>query len=130
MDSFKWKDGFNIGIAEIDEQHRSFLECLNDCNAQISSGKRGSIDRSLIDRLSAYAAMHFRFEESLMEAEGYPEIAQQRTMHKYFEAQVAELEASLSKQGGRSLESVLAFLRDWFLNHVIEQDKKFASYVR
>ena len=130
MDSFKWKDGFNIGITEIDEQHRSFLDCLNDCYSQISSEKRTSIDQSLIDRLSAYAAMHFRFEESLMEAKGYPEIAQQRKMHKYFESQVAELEASLSKQGGRSMESVLSFLRDWFLNHIIEQDKKFASYVR
>ncbi|MBI5591962.1 MAG: hemerythrin family protein [Deltaproteobacteria bacterium] len=131
MDSFKWKDGFNIGIAEIDEQHRSFLDCLNDCNALISiSGKNASIDQSLIDRLRAYATMHFRFEEGLMEAKGYPEIAQQRKMHKYFESQVDELEASLSKQGNRSLESVLSFLRDWFLNHVIEQDKRFASYVK
>ena len=54
MDSFKWKDGFNIGITEIDEQHRSFLDCLNDCYSQISSEKRTSIDQSLIDRLSAY----------------------------------------------------------------------------
>jgi len=130
MDSFKWKDGFNIGIQEIDDQHRSFLDCLNDCSAQISRGKRNSIDRAIVDRLSAYAAMHFRSEENLMEAKGYPEIAQQRMMHKYFEAQVAELETSLSKQGGRPIESVLSFLRDWFLNHVIEQDKKFAAYVK
>ena len=130
MNSFKWKDGFNIGITEIDEQHRLFLTYLNDCNAQISSGKKTSIDQNLIDRLRAYAAMHFRFEESLMEVNGYPEIAQHRGMHQYFESQVAELEDSLSSRGGRSLESVLSFLRDWFLNHIIDQDKKYASYVR
>ena len=130
MDSFKWKDGFNVGIAEIDEQHRSFLDCLNDCNALISSRKGASIDQCIIDRLRAYAAMHFKFEESLMEGRCYPEIEQQRKMHKYFESQVDELQSSLSAQGGRSLESVLSFLRDWFLNHVIDEDKKFASFLK
>jgi len=130
MNLFKWKNGFDIGIAEIDEQHRSFLDCLNDCSAQIVSEKKASIDQGLIDRLRAYAAMHFRFEENLMVAKGYPEIEQHRKMHEYFESQVAELEASITNQRGRSIESVLSFLRDWFLNHIIEQDKKYAPYVK
>jgi hemerythrin len=130
MDSFKWKENFNIGIEEIDNQHKSFLECLNDCCAQISINRGSLIDKSLIDKLSDYASTHFKFEENLMEFEGYPEIEQHRKMHQYFELQVAEMEISIADQEVRSLKSVLPFLRDWLLNHIIEQDKKFASYLK
>jgi len=130
MDFFKWKNSFSIGIKEIDQQHMSFLEYLNECHLEVSGGKRSEIGQSLIDNLKAYATTHFRFEEALMQAKGYPKLKHQERQHKYFESQVAELETANAGRSERTAESLLAFLRDWFLKHILEEDKDFVPYVK
>ncbi len=130
MDLYKWKDSFNIRIADIDQQHRSFLELLNACHRQISGGKRVGSDAKIFDRLKEYAAMHFRFEESLMQSIGFPEIEQHKKQHTYFESQVVELETAHYEGNDRTAESLLSFLRTWFLEHILEQDKNYAPYVK
>ena len=128
MDFFIWKENFNIGIDEIDQQHRSFLNILNDCYLQLSGNKKSVITRDFIDKLKSYAAMHFRYEEKMMELCQYIEIEQQKKQHKYFESQIAELEASGSEKREKPLDTILLFLRDWFLKHILEDDTKFAFF--
>ncbi len=130
MDFFIWKENFNIGIEEIDQQHRSFLNILNDCYLKLSDNKKSVINRELIDKLKSYAAMHFRYEEQMMELCQYPEIEQQIKQHKYFVSQIAELESSGTEQSERSLDSILVFLRDWFLKHILEYDTKFVFFAK
>ena len=130
MTYFKWKDSFNIGIDEIDQQHRSFLEHLNDCYLQAFSGKRSEFDPSMIDGLKTYADTHFRFEESLMRAKGYPKVGDHERQHKYFESQIVEFENAYAGGTGKITESVFVFLRDWFLEHILDEDKGFISYVK
>ena len=125
MDYFVWKDSFNIGIEEIDRQHRTFLEYLNDCYVLVSGGRHADIDTAVFDRLKAYAATHFRYEEDMMRLMEHPELEQQKLQHKYFESQIEELETALSAGNEMRPDSILVFLRDWFLTHILEQDKKF-----
>jgi len=130
MDILKWKDSFNIGIEEIDQQHMLFLEYLNECHLMVYGSEREEIGLSLIDKLKAYASTHFRFEETMMQAYGYPKLERQERQHKYFELQITELETAHVGGSERTVESILAFLRDWLLNHILEEDKDFAPYVK
>ena len=129
MDFFIWKDSFCIGIKDLDRQHRSFLECLNDCHTQVSNDKRAGIDAALLARLTAYASEHFHLEEEMMRRFGYTGIETQEKQHRYFVSQIAELETALAQGTATNAQSVLTFLRDWFLEHVLSQDKKFAGFV-
>lgn len=130
MTLFEWKDSFNIGIDEIDQQHRLLLKYLNDCYLQVSADKRSEIDRVLLDKLKTYAATHFRLEESLMRAGGYPKLDQHEQQHKFFESQISKFEKACAEGTGGSAESVLVFLKDWVLVHILEQDKGYVSYVK
>ncbi len=130
MEFFKWKDSFSIGINELDRQHQSFLDCLNDCHSMVGNNKLASAYPALIQRLRKYATEHFRFEEALMRKFGYKELERQEKQHLYFVAQISELEAAQAKGNDTSVQSVMSFLRDWFLEHILTQDKAFASYVR
>ncbi len=129
MEFFTWKDSFCIGIEELDRQHRSFLECLNDCHTQVSNDERAGIDPELLARLKAYAVQHFQAEEELMRFFGYTEMGSQKRQHEYFVSQIAALEAAHAKGVAGEARSVLTFLRDWFLEHVLTLDKKFAADV-
>lgn len=128
MNFYTWKDSFNIGIEEIDRQHRTFLEYLNACQQQVSGADGSCIDAEMLGRLKEYAASHFRFEEELMQSMGYPEIEHNEQQHKYFEAKIEELGTGLDQGGKAHYESVLAFMRDWFLRHILEEDKKYVPY--
>jgi hemerythrin-like metal-binding protein len=129
VEFFTWKDSFCIGIDTLDAQHRSLLECLNDCHRQVTSHKGAPLDPALLARLSAYAAHHFASEETMMYAFGYREVAAQRREHAAFRARVAELEEARAKGVFLSAEDVLTFLRDWVLQHVLGEDRKFAVVV-
>jgi hemerythrin-like metal-binding protein len=129
MDFFTWKDSFAIGIEEIDRQHKVFLEYLNECYQQASRDTSAGFDRHLHEKLKEYASTHFRFEESLMQARGYPTLEAQLRQHKYFESQIAELDAGQAGGRVRTTESLFVFLRDWFLCHILEDDKKFVPSI-
>jgi hemerythrin len=130
VEFFKWKESFNVGIEEIDRQHRSFLELLNDCYVKASGLGRSGIDPEMIASLRDYATRHFRFEEELMRFESYPDMLLQEQQHRMFESMILEFEAKRAAGKDESVESVFTFLRDWFLNHILEEDKKIASFIK
>ncbi len=124
MEFFKWKESFNIGNAEIDSQHRSFLELLNEYYISTAGDMKDVVSTDLVGRLKEYAAMHFRFEEDVMKSADYEGLSKQKKQHEYFERLVSDLE-SAERQGKKEvLKNALPFLRDWFLRHIIEEDMK------
>lgn len=129
MEFFRWKESFNVGLEEIDLQHRGFLELLNDCYLKVSCSDRSAVDPEMTARLREYATRHFRFEEELMRFRSYPDMLHQQQQHILFESMILELEAGQASGKSRSIESVFAFLRDWFLKHILEEDKKIATFV-
>ena len=125
MGFFVWKDTFNVGNEQVDRQHRLFLETLNNYYDITFGGKSEVVDKELIDKLMDYAITHFRFEEGLMESVGYDEIERHRKQHRYFESLVRDFESSHRQGKTEMLSSAVSFLRDWFLNHILDEDKKF-----
>ena len=130
VELFKWKEIFNVGIEEIDRQHRSFLELLNYCYVKASGLGRSGIDPEMVAKLRDYATRHFRFEEELMRFRSYPDMLHQEQQHRMFESMILEFEAGHAAGKDESVESVFTFLRDWFLNHILEEDKKIASFIK
>jgi hemerythrin len=130
MDLFKWKNSFNVGIEEIDLQHRSFLELLNNCYLKVSCSDRSRIDPEIIAKLREYATRHFRYEEEFMRFRSYPDMQRQQQQHILFEHMILELEAEHASGKDGSIERVFAFLRDWFLKHILEEDKKIATFIK
>lgn len=130
MDSLFWKSSFCLGDEEIDREHRKFLDLLNDCCLAARGQIHGKIDPILVHKLKAYAAMHFSYEEDLMRTMGYPDLERHQLQHRYFEEQIHELADVVAKHGERRIESIAAFLRDWFLRHILEQDKEYIPCIK
>lgn len=130
MAFFQWKDSFNIGNEEIDGQHRSFLEMLNEYYDSGSGGTKDSVDDRLVVRIREYAAMHFRFEEQLMHEAGYTETGHQQKQHRYFESLVSDLETNHRAGRTGDQKRILSLLKDWFLRHILEEDRKFVPHLK
>jgi hemerythrin len=129
MAFFIWKDSFNMGIEEIDRQHRNFLEMLNEYYEAVSLAKTATLDHELVNKLKSYVSMHFDYEVNMLKNTGYIETEQQLKEHNYFESRISELQSSQVQGNAESLNSTFSFLRDWFLNHILESDRKYVPYV-
>lgn len=129
MEFFKWKDSFNIGIGEIDQQHLEFMTLLNDYFEVLSHVKKATAGPALFDKLHSYISMHFDYEINLLKIIGYDEIGKHKAQHEYFQMRILDLENKRIQGSEESLSGVLLFLRDWFLNHILEFDRKYVPFV-
>ena len=126
---FMWKDSFKIGVAEIDRQHREFLECLNEFYQLNAAAKDAPVSRQIVAKLKRYAEEHFKYEVSLFEGLGYKETEAHIRQHDYFVSRVRELDDEQLSGDIERLDGVLAFLRDWFLSHILQADKEFVPFI-
>lgn len=124
-----WSSEYNLGVEEIDEQHRSLVDLVNQVWAGIvSRSERGKV-LELMLRLEQYTVAHFAAEEAYMEAIGYPGLDAHKQVHQQFIARVdAEKQAVL--KGGQLTLGLVEFLKQWLLDHILGLDKAAAEYAK
>ncbi|MEW6721207.1 MAG: bacteriohemerythrin [Thermodesulfobacteriota bacterium] len=129
MGSPEWKEDFCTGIDEMDEHHRNFFDYLKQLEAAAGGSKGREILEPLLKKLDDYVKHHFSEEERLLELSGFQELERQKRQHEFFAAQVADLKQQFSNGNAYIPISTLAFLKDWFLHHILESDKKYGEYI-
>lgn len=130
MAVFVWNEKFSVGMESMDDQHKHFLDLLNNLGDEIQRQNDEEMVHTAIISLFNYAMLHFRDEENILSKCGFPEIEQQRREHRFFVRQVKEMEESHQRGSRVFLGSVVSFLRDWFMHHIMIEDKEYAAYIR
>ena len=130
MQFFIWKDSYDIGIEEIDRQHRDFLELLNDYHEVLFHVKKATVGTDVVDKLKLYISNHFKYEEKLFSTAGYKETELQLKQHTFFESRVADLENAQAQGSEEQLDLLLNYLRDWFLNHILVCDMAYVPTLK
>lgn len=123
----QWSDSYRIGLEEVDEQHRTLIDLMNDLWAIIAANAPLQDSRALLLRLERYTAEHFSSEEAMMEAIAYPKYEVHKQAHEQF---IGRLQAELARHdSGQKLSlDMLNFLRDWLVNHILVNDKEYAAF--
>ncbi len=123
-----WKPCYCIGDPKIDAQHQnlvSLLNSLNECIQRVSSKKL--IDCTLME-LVRYGEEHFRDEEDLMQRIGFPELDRHRKEHEKLLVEVFAFKKRFDRGQATKME-LLYFLRDWLIDHIINEDLKIRHYL-
>jgi hemerythrin len=130
MAVFPWKEKFSVNVEAMDKQHRYFLELLNNLDDQIRLKNNDETVKAALDKVFNYAAFHFRDEENILYTCGFPGVREQHQEHSFFMKQVKEMEESLQNGSRVQMGSLVGFLNDWFMNHIMREDKKYAAYIK
>lgn len=128
MGTFAWQDKFSVNVAEMDKQHQRLLEYFSAVEAGISSGAPTQATGELLNTLIEYARFHFEEEERLMRAIQYADLESQLHAHNYFLNTLDEITAEF-KAGTLPGRNVIATLRDWYINHITFEDKKYGKLI-
>ncbi|HXE96220.1 MAG TPA: bacteriohemerythrin [Dongiaceae bacterium] len=128
MPFFIWKESFNTHIPVVDRQHQKIFAIMN----RLFDAAQAPVDHNHVMQslreMNEYSNLHFTTEEKLMAHYGYQELETQKNQHKYYREQmVVQLTRAFHEEDEKVCKDSLQFLRDWFLNHILQEDLKFAE---
>lgn len=126
-----WKEGFSVGDATIDEQHKTLLEQLARLEDQVMEHAPAEVIEGSLGFLGHYIGWHLDHEERYMREHGYPELEAHLKLHDAFRRQYARLRETFLKGGatpGLGL-TVRIFLKDWWVGHILIEDKAYYRFI-
>lgn len=125
----EWKEAYNININTCDDQHKGLIDIINNLHANMKMGKGHEVIGDIIEKLVQYTKIHFGTEERFFKDYNYPDTEKHISEHKKFVEKISESKSDL--ESGRILISVglLNFLKDWLINHISIEDKKYGPFL-
>jgi hemerythrin len=125
-----WGPHLEIGVPEIDAQHREVVEAALDLVAALSMAQGDVADR-ILEVLAHHVLVHFETEERWMRQTRYPRVREHVAKHDLFIARLVALEKDHAAAGGSPvlalrLRNALAWLED----HTEDEDRRLARHVR
>lgn len=114
-----------IGINEIDEEHRTLFQMLNEAFELLSAPSNAQmVIKNLLPRLKDYAATHFAHEEAYMQQINDPELPRQKKEHAAFTEKVNsyDLDSVTEENAFSTAEEILTFLVRWLYGHILGSD--------
>lgn len=117
---------FEIGIDEIDSQHKRLYSLLEDLRKVTNSGF-GYAANTILAELEIETRIHFAVEESLMRLLRYPETDSHTAEHLRLTKQLGSFKR---RAQDFDISSGLAdFIQTWLIDHIVKDDRKLAAYL-
>lgn len=126
----QWKEIYQIGHEDIDQQHKKLFEIMNNLHDVQQNGTGQIVLESIFKQLTDYMAFHFSTEETLMTEVNYPNIEQHINAHEDFISRIYHCE-NKSKLGNLIISiKVLNYLKEWVIDHILGTDKELGEYLK
>lgn len=129
MALIKWSERFSVNIKVIDEDHMKLAGLINTLYDAMCMGKGNDVLGKVLTDLIDYTVYHFRTEEDFFESYGYSEFRQHKKEHDELTNQAVELKNKHDRGEVVLTIEVMNFLRDWLINHILDSDKKYISFL-
>lgn len=128
MPLMDWTKELNVGFEIIDKQHRVLLNMINELYDALMEIKGQEALRKIVNRMVEYATIHFMVEEKHMVEFGYDDCENHKIIHDKFTRYALDLKNQLSVDGFVLSLDVLNFLRDWLIEHIQGEDRKYIPF--
>lgn len=127
MGIMEWSNEYSVGIKEIDQQHVSIINMINDLKHSIF--KIGGIDtiNTILKKMDDYAYYHFETEEKYMIQGNYKDYNYHKKEHEYFKNELVRFQKLFHAGRANLTVYIISFLSTWLKNHIIKTDKKYSQ---
>lgn len=124
-----WQDGYALDLDEIDDQHRMLFDIMNRLWSAIIRRAETVELGGILEDLERYTVLHFTEEETFMRSISYMDFDEHIEQHRRFVDYIIQEKRSALAGRQVSLE-LIHFLRDWLVNHILVEDKRYADQFR
>ncbi len=133
----QWNDDYSLGIKAIDDQHKKLFGMINklcsvlgeDSNPRSFMGKgvQKNVTEEILGEMTEYASNHFFLEENFFEEFKYEKKGEHMAQHELFRLKVHSLKEDLEKGKESVALDTLAFLSNWFVEHILHYDREYVE---
>lgn len=128
MPFIEWKDSYNIGVKEIDNQHRGLFDLISKLFNSRSYEPDGKYFFLTLNKFVEYAQVHFTTEERYMREAQYPKLAEHQREHEVFIAQASKFIQDTENKKTDIENKTLDFLKNWYLAHILGTDRDLEKW--
>ncbi len=125
MQYVRWDGALELGIPEIDAQHKKLVDLINELYTAVQENDTKEALQKILQGLSDYAKVHFATEEKYFHEFGYPEAEIHERQHADFVAKVADFRDKFEKGESKLPMEIMAFLRQWLVKHIQRSDSRY-----
>jgi len=116
----KWQVAYQVGVPEIDSQHKRLFELLNRLQDLYESGNIKSEIQQVLEQMGDYLNTHFSCEEGYLK--NHPRIEAHRKEHWFFVEKTMKFTKDFDHNDAVFKYEILDFLKRWLINHVLNTD--------
>lgn len=131
MPRIEWNSTFSMDNEGIDQQHKQWIETINNLHDTLIKPGNIEILRSALVALKSmrdYTRMHFFYEEKYLRNIRYPDLQAHKVMHDKFYVRIMNYYNDL-QEGKMVLNTeVMSTLMRWLQDHILYEDKKYAQF--
>ncbi len=125
-----WNEKYEIGIDELDRQHRDLVGQANELHKALSKSANKEQIKSAIRGMEEFVRVHFADEEWIMEMCQYPAREEHYRSHELMKKEATDFLEALEKDRIPAPNQVLDTLRDWILEHIGKEDSEFGRFLK
>ena len=130
MLNMEWTREHAVGVAGVDDEHKTLFRLCGDLRRAVESGAQLAALQSIVNDLAIHAAMHFTHEEREMRAAGYSLYAWHRRQHQAARAKVATLTRRVQRGDREAARELSETTSKWMHDHIRLADRMFGAYLR
>ena len=133
MPLIPWENKFELGISEIDEQHKKMLSIINqldDMFEGIKSNDQVEIDK-VIKEMAEYALYHFTTEEKYFNLFDYEKKEEHIAIHDQYRTKISEWQEKYNEtKDSKIFFEISNFLHDWWVWHINNTDRDYIPFMK
>jgi hemerythrin-like metal-binding protein len=124
MSLIEWNDEFNLGIEEVDSQHRALVALINALHDAMSADARRAQIVECMAKIHALVAAHFAREEAFMREARYMAYAEHKEDHEVLLDDLRDMLDGVRHGGEYDDARLSADLQYWFSGHFRTHDAR------
>jgi hemerythrin len=125
-----WKDEYNVGINIIDEQHKKFLDIINELKEIINSNSCKKHVSKIFFQIAYLIDHYFIKEEIYFKDCKYPNLDHHKISHNIFIDRIIQFQKDVEANKPDLCVEIHNFLEDWFNEHILKYDKEAVEYLK
>jgi len=133
MPLIPWDNKFELGINEIDEQHKKMLSIINRAYDIFENKKHEDQSElnQLIKEMTDYADYHFETEEKYFKLYGYEKMESHIEVHNQYRTKIEDWQRQYNENKDVSLFfEISKYLQDWWIWHINNTDRDYVPFMK
>ena len=130
MTKLAWSAILDIGLPELDTQHKKLIARSNELIKAMDEGRGYDVLETLFEELLDYTDYHFAEEEEYMNSVGYPDAEEHREAHRKLRIDVGHFREKILSGQPFTPQQALDFINGWIIKHIMDMDTRVGVFAK